>query len=160
MNIKIKEATKKDFDILILFRLLLIKHDSEVDSNEPYTSDKVQKSSKYMKDYLKKVDNKYFLAYHNSVPIGYLHVTFDDKKNKTSSYLSELYVLELYRSQGVGKKLVLYQQKYLRKIGINENTLTTAKYKNRRTINFYQKLGYNLIKENKYENIVYFSKNI
>ena len=104
-----------------------------------------------MQDYLKKEDNKYFLAYHNSLPIGYLHVTFDDKKNKNSSYLSELYVLELYRSQGVGKRLILSQWKYLKKIGINENTLTTTKYKNSRTINFYKKLDYNLIKENKDE---------
>jgi|ETN02SMinimDraft_4_1059925.scaffolds.fasta_scaffold202378_1 GNAT superfamily N-acetyltransferase len=160
MNIKIKEAIKEDFSILILFRLKLLQHDSQLDPDNTYTIDKIQKSSKYMQDYLKKEDNKYFLAYHNSLPIGYLHVTFDDKKNKNSSYLSELYVLELYRSQGVGKRLILSQWKYLKKIGINENTLTTTKYKNRRTINFYKKLDYNLIKEDKNENIVYFSKKI
>ncbi len=160
MVIKIKEATKEDFDILILFRLKLLQHDSQLDPDRPYTIDKIQKSSKYMKNYLKKEDNKYFLAYHNSLPIGYLHVTFDDKKNKTSSYISELYVLDLYRNQGVGKKLVLYQWNHLKKIGINENTLTTTKYKNRRTINFYKKLNYKLIKENKDENIVYFSRTI
>ncbi len=54
MNIKIKEAKKKDFDILILFRLKLSQHDSQLDSDMPYTIDKIQKSSKYMKEYLQK----------------------------------------------------------------------------------------------------------
>jgi ribosomal protein S18 acetylase RimI-like enzyme len=160
MDIKIKEATTNDFEILILFRLKLLKHDNQIDSKTPYTMGKIQKSISYMKDYLKKKDNKYFLAYHNSLPVGYLHVTHDDKKNKKSSYLSELYVLDLYRNQGVGKRLVWFQWKYLKNRGITENVLTTAKYKNNRTINFYKKLDYDLIKENKKRNIVYFSKKI
>ena len=113
-----------------------------------------------MKDYLKKQDNKYFLAYHNSLPVGYLHVTHDNKKNKKSSYLSELYIIDLYRSYGIGKKLVLAQWKYLKKLGITESTLTTTKYRNRKTINFYKKLSYNIIKEDKKENMIYFSKKI
>ena len=160
MKIRIKEANKDNFEALILFRILLIKHDSEVDSNEEYTIDKIQKSIRYMKSYLRKKDNKYFLAYHNSLPIGYLHVTYDDKKKKNSSYLSELYVLDSYRGQGVGKKLVYFQWKYLKKLNINENTLTTALRKNKKTINFYKKLGYDTIKENKKENYVYFSKKL
>ena len=59
MKIRIKEANKDNFEALILFRILLIKHDSEVDSNEEYTIDKIQKSIRYMKSYLRKKDNKY-----------------------------------------------------------------------------------------------------
>jgi len=160
MNIKIKEASLNDFRVLILFRLLLLKHDFELDETMPYNIEKIQKSVRYMNNYLKKEDNKYFIAYHNNLPMGYLHVTYDNKKNKTSSYISELYVLDLYRSKGIGKGLVSFQLKYLKKIKITENTLTTTKYKNQRTINFYKKLGYKLNKENKGKNIIYLSKKL
>ena len=139
MNIKIREANQRDFETLILFRLILLEHDFALDRTISYNIEKIQKSIRYMKDYLKKQDNKYFLAYHNSLPVGYLHVTHDNKKNKKSSYLSELYIIDLYRSYGIGKKLVLAQWKYLKKLGITESTLTTTKYRNRKTINFYKK---------------------
>ena len=43
---------------------------------------------------------------------------------------------------------------------ITNNTLTTTMYKNKRTIDFYKKSGYVLIKENKIENIVYLSREL
>ncbi|MBT6505373.1 hypothetical protein HOK68_01175, partial [Candidatus Woesearchaeota archaeon] len=91
MKITIKEASKDNFEELMFFRLLLLKHDSHLDSGVHYTIENIQNSVKFMKEYLKKNDNKYFIAYHNSLPIGYLHVTHDDKENKQNSYLSELY---------------------------------------------------------------------
>jgi ribosomal protein S18 acetylase RimI-like enzyme len=160
MIIKIKTAKKEDFEILLLFRLKLLEHDNKIDDRIEYTLDKIQKSSKYMKNYLKKQDNKYFLAYHNSIPIGYLHVTHDDKKNKDTSYISELYVLDVYRGRGIGKKLVKHHYTYLKRLGIKKSVLTTAKNKNKKTINFYKKLGYKTIEENKKENYVHLSKEI
>ena len=160
MKIKIKEANKDNFEELILLRLLLLKNSSKLNPSSSYSIEKIQKSTNYMKNYLKKDDNKYFIAYHNLLPIGYLHVTYDDKKNKKRSYLSELYILDLYRNKGVGKKLVFSQLKFLKKLGITENTLTTTKNKNKKIINFYKKLKYNLIKESKKKNIIYFSKDI
>ena len=160
MKITIKEASKDNFEELMFFRILLLKHDSHLDSGVHYTIENIQNSVKFMKEYLKKNDNKYFIAYHNSLPIGYLHVTHDDKENKQNSYLSELYVLDIYRSFGIGKELTLFQWKYLKKMKITNNTLTTTMYKNKRTIDFYKKSGYVLIKENKIENIVYLSREL
>lgn len=160
MLIKIKTAKKEDFKTLILFRERLLEHDNNIDKRIEHTIDKIQKSSKYMNEYLKKQNNKYFLAYHNSIPVGYIHVTYDDKKNKDTSYISELYVLNIYRGCGIGKKLVAHHFKHLKKIGIEKSFLTTAKNKNTKTINFYKKLGYKIIEENKKENYVYLTKEI
>ena len=160
MNILIKGANKDNFKELIMFRLLLLEYSFQIDSTISYNAEKMKKSVYYMKQYLKNKNNKYFIAYYNSVPVGYLHVTYDDKKNKLTSYLSELYVFDLYRKLGIGKKLVLFQLKYLKKIKITRNKLTTTKYKNKRVINFYKKLGYILTKEDKKENTIYLSKKI
>lgn len=158
MNIKIKEANLEDFGILILLRLSLLEHGFKLDKKVAYNIGKIQKSVRYMKSYLKKEDNKYFIAYHDSLPVGYLHVTYDNKKEKHSSYLSELFIIDLYRHRGIGKRLIFSQWGYLKKINITENKLTTTRDKNNKTINFYKKIGYDLIKENKKKNIIYFSK--
>ena len=160
MDIKIKEANKSNFEDLIFLRILLLKHDSQLDSSELYNIARIQKSVSYMKKYLKKEDNKYFLAYHNDLPVSYLHVTYDDGKNKNSSYASELYVLDAYRGNGIGKMMMMHLFKFLKKKNITENTLTTAKYRNKKVIDFYKRLGYSITKEDKKKNIVYFIKTI
>lgn len=160
MNIKIQKATQSDFEKLILFRLMLLDHESQIDSTTIYSIQKIQESVKYMKNYLNKQDNIYLIAYDKLIPVGYLHVTFDDKKNKHKSYISELYVLKLYQRQKVGTKLIQSQIQFLKEQGITDNELTTSLYKNTKTINFYNKLGYKITKKNKEENIIYLTKTI
>ncbi|MFA5142394.1 MAG: GNAT family N-acetyltransferase [Candidatus Woesearchaeota archaeon] len=144
MNIKIKRAIPKDYGTLCFFRYLLREHESHMDKDTDMSPARIKRSADYIKKYLKKKDNAYFIAYLNGMPIGYLHVTIDKKKGERIGYLSELYVLSAYRSMGIGKKFMEVHDKFLQKNNIVKSTLTTDSCrKNNRTIHFYTELGYN-----------------
>lgn len=152
---QIKTATTKDVDTLHKFKKELLNHELKLDPNLilRYAS-----SKEHIENSIEHKDHTYFIAFEGKKPIGYLHVAIDDEKNKQLSYLSELFVLEEYRSKGVGRALVDHQIEFLKGQRVIRNTLTTARENNERTINFYKKLGYEITKEHKSKNLVYISK--
>lgn len=113
-----------------------------------------------MKDYLRKKNNFYLMAYDGSIPAGYIHVTFDDKKKKDMGYISEFFINKGYRGFGIGKRLIKESENILKKNKIKRIWLTATYYKNKPAIEFYKKNNYKITKKYKKENYVLFEKEL
>ncbi len=145
MKITITGGSNKDFGKLILLRCFLIEHEAILDRSVKVDLKKVKCAADYMKKCLKKKDHLYLLALDNDLPCGYLHASLNLKDRVKSSYLSELYVMDAYRGNGIGKKLVKAYWDYARRRGISISILETLRENNDETFNFYRKLKYLIV---------------
>jgi ribosomal protein S18 acetylase RimI-like enzyme len=145
MEMKIREATQKDFDQL--FKLKLASKEEERKLNKDL--EPVTKVKKYYNEYLlndlKSDYRKLFIALDETKIVGVILVKrFRSLKvagYKKRGYLSNLYIAPTYRKRGLGKKLTAKAISWLRSIGATEATLEIYD-KNLAAKQLYEKLGF------------------
>lgn len=84
----------------------------------------------------------YYLVHKNETPVGY----FSIQKRGKSMFLSKLYVLKLYRGQGIGKASMDYINEQAKAYGCKKITLTVNR-NNENTIRAYGALGFKNVGE-------------
>ena len=144
--IKIKKATTKDQDILLIFTHLLHMYESKIEK-----TDKLDK--KAIKDDIDTIiyglkDKKvfFYLAYDNKMPIGYCKMKIKKINDEIMGHLGATFILEKFRGLGAGKKLYLAMVKTLKQKKINKFSLEVYKT-NKLSINVHKKLGFKVIGE-------------
>jgi diamine N-acetyltransferase len=158
----IRKATKKDTPVLMLLIHGLFENSNNLDKDEELSSKRLKNSLKYMKDYLTKRDNTYFLANDKEIPTGYVHTNIDKlKSGKKQGYISELFVLKAFRGRKIGQRLIKEQEKWLKQNKVKEVIVSTEK-NNHKTLKFYKGLKYVEYKnhEDKRKNLVYLRKKL
>ncbi len=77
----------------------------------------------------------HFVAYVGKKPVGTIRIRYP---KKGVAKIERLAVLKAYRKQGIGKKIMLHAQSYLRRKGIKNIKMHTQRH----AIGFYEALGY------------------
>jgi len=143
--IEIKEIPKREVKTYenLINQLFLY----ESDKFNPLADKKAGKLNNYKKieKNLKKNPGFLFVVFDNKKPIGYsLGWIYkdEDKLNKIKKFglICDLFVIEKYRSQGIGKKLIDLSLKWFRKRKINYVNIYA--YSKNSAINLYHKLGF------------------
>ena len=135
-KIKIIKANLRDFNYFYSIR-------NQKSSVKNSKFGKIYKKFEYrnwFKQSLKKKDNKYFLAKEKKKLVGYIR--FD--KN-LFYYKISIAIDETFQNQGYGKKIFTLCQK---KIGKNKLLISEVKNNNKKSINFFETLGFIKIQKN------------
>lgn len=97
-----------------------------------------------------------FLCFHNEKPIGVMSLTKQDipvelqNHEKFTPLLSHLFVIESYRGQKIGNRLIEYAKQQTKNFGFKKMYLYTTD----KTIHlWYEKLGWKIIQENVIEKL-------
>jgi len=143
---EIKKATKKDYEKLVFFRYLLMCDNHKTDSRYKISLEKFLRYAGYIKWFLSKKNNAYFIAYEDDLPVGYTHITHNDPKEKNKGYIAELFVLELYRRRGIGKRLIAQGMSYIKKMRLTKAALTTSDKNNDFVKKLYEGLGFSKVR--------------
>lgn len=142
----IKKATIKDLpDIQKLNQLLFIKEQKEYDAayniNWPYEKDGI----KYFTKELTEGSRVIFIAKDGEKPIGYLAASCKGSSkyinNMREAELENMLVLDGYRSQGIGAKLVSEFKEWAKEVNA-KRVIVIASYDNEEGISFYRKQGF------------------
>ena len=102
MNIEVKSASENDIPLILGLSYDLGRPKPKQDSD-------VDDFRKVVKQYIKDSDKQILVAQINDVEIvGMVSIVFLPRLNHKSTelYIPELIVLEKYRNQGIGKKLI------------------------------------------------------
>ena len=140
MKIKIIKAKKENIkDVGILFDLYrqFYKYNPEL-----------KKSTKYIKERISQKDSMIFVCYHENEACGFvqLYETYDSLNINKKLILYDLYVKEIYRKKGIGKKLMNTAKKFAIKKKIKIIELSTA-ISNKKAQLLYESLEYKRDKE-------------
>lgn len=143
MNINISRATDKDIDVILKLNKLLFEYEAQFVAtfNQNWTYSEIGKNS--FKEHLNSDWGILLLAKTNNKPIGYICGSICNYPFRHINPICEIdnmFILEGYRKQGVGKILV--------KEFIREATIKGAKrirvgtiFQNTNAIKFYKSLG-------------------
>jgi GNAT superfamily N-acetyltransferase len=147
MQLKIKKATKDDFQTIQKLNFLLFKKeqkdfDNTLKINWPFTTE----GEKYFQYLMESNNGQVWLALVDGEPVGYLagkikSDTPSSRKIKKRAVPDNMFVLADFRNRGIGGKLVKEFIKWtsLKKV---DNIRVTAFAKNSSAINFYKKYGF------------------
>ncbi|MBS4015334.1 MAG: GNAT family N-acetyltransferase [Candidatus Latescibacteria bacterium] len=90
-----------------------------------------------------------FVAYVNDVPAGLMITSIDPKEiehqQKKVAWLSVLGVLKPYRSQGIGKALMIHAMKFLKGKGMDEAMLGVDDTNITKPMKIYESLGFEVV---------------
>ncbi|MFH0977526.1 MAG: GNAT family N-acetyltransferase [Spirochaetota bacterium] len=101
-----------------------------------YMLDKYQ-SAKAIKNQISNEKFIYYLIYDKNYPSGYIGIQFKEDE----LFLSKLYVLNLKRNKGFGRKAIQFIVGLAKEKHLNKISLTVNKY-NTGTIKAYEKFGF------------------
>ena len=127
--------------------MLKIRQAKENDCKSCYELSKVEELKKASGEYIRLIDLKRFarenqmflVAEYDKKIVGYL---FGERTAGDAVLLWLLVVMPEYRSKGIGKKLMVHFQKECKKRKLYEIILYAPKF-NKKTLQFYENLGYN-----------------
>lgn len=134
----------KDFKIISeLAKVIWTEHYTPIIGADQvnYMLEKFQ-SEKAIKNQIVNNDYKYFIIYNTNSPIGYLSI----KKEKTSLFLSKIYIDKTNRGKGIGKGAMKFIEEQAISLNCKKIYLTVNKY-NTNSIMAYQKIGFKIIEE-------------
>jgi len=146
-KIKIKKTTKKDREILLLFRYLLRKYEYGVEKLEGCNIKKIMGDKKEIEEGLKSSKVFFFIVYYNNYPIGYSKLKIKKIKGEIMGHMGANYVLEEFRGKGIGKKLMKVRLDVLKKKGIKKASVETYK-NNKLSIKVQKSLGFKIVEYN------------
>ena len=141
--ITIKKAIIKDFKIIQDFNnKLCVKENREFDSTVNPNFATSEGGQRYFKNSIESNDKLVLIAKDNDIPIGYLvggiEPVGDFRTIPNMCEVDNMWVDEIYRSQGVGKKLMDKLQIWAKDKGI-KRIRVIASYQNKKGINFYKR---------------------
>lgn len=118
--VTIKQATKSELkDIVPLFTAYRLFYGQDQEEATALA---------FLKERLEKKESIIFVAYKNSIPVGFtqLYPTFSSVSLKTSLILNDLYVSEDHRNTGIAKALLQKAKIYCRDKNYKGLALETA----------------------------------
>ncbi|ADL13037.1 GNAT family N-acetyltransferase [Acetohalobium arabaticum] len=137
MKFKVKKAEMEDSNLVFRLTKRAFQH-----YNVPSRSPTTPALSETIEDVEEDIKEKNILiAYLNDKPVG--SVRFYSSNGK-DFYLSRLGVIGEYQNQGVGQRLVAEVERWAKAQGGERITLYSA-YSSKKLMEFYQKLGYEII---------------
>lgn len=140
-NFYIKSATDKE-DAVIISKLAdkiwTQYYTPMIGSGQVIYMLKKFQSSDVIYEDIKSAYYKYFIAYENDEPVGYLAVSFD--KIKKEIFLSKIYVDKSSRGKGISRKFVDMLKEISR--GEYVSVRLTVNKNNKNSIEIYKKLGF------------------
>ena len=146
MEIEIRKATIKDLENILDLNLKLFKKEhEEFDETLDCKWTKSEEGRKYFSRRIKKGDGCALVASVNGNVVGYLVGGFvkpESYRNVSKMIeLEDMYVLNEFRSKGIGTKLYKQFLAWAKKKGA-KRLRVTASTKNKRAIEFYKKNGF------------------
>ncbi len=155
MAINIRKAKLSDFDAIIHLNSLLFKNDFQYDKTLDLNWSFGKESEKYFKEGITNSNHCTLVAESSGKILGYLAGGLRKRKTYTKpakyAELENMLVLEKFRNQGVGGKLVEVFLEWCKKQNIDYLDVT-ASASNKQGIDFYKKHGfeeYDLVLERK-----------
>jgi GNAT superfamily N-acetyltransferase len=144
MKIEIKRATASDKELLLVFRYLLRKFEAGVEKTEGFTMKDILYDKKILTDAIKKKNVYFFIAYYNDIPVGYSKMTIKKVNNEVMGHMGADFVLDSFRSKGIGRRLMKARLDVLRKKGIKKASLEVYKT-NKLSIVVQKKFGFKIV---------------
>ncbi len=142
---KIRKATLDDFEALKRFKILSKKEELKYSKTLKPLKQTKEQYFNYLKQDLRSKTREIFVAVEGEKIIGMVlgkgYNTISISKYKKKGYMSNLYIDKAYRKKGIGKKLILYTLKWLKKQGVPHVTVEIH-IKNPAAQNLYCKLGF------------------
>jgi len=140
----IRKATIKDFDKLKDIKVKSKKEEMKYSDSLKPLSKTLDIYFEYFKAELNKKNSAVFIA-EDKKPIGMIIVTYFDplriSKFARKGYVSNLYIEESYRKNGIGKKLLDASLKWLKKNNVKYISLEIH-LENENALKFYRNLGF------------------
>ncbi|MFT4297999.1 MAG: GNAT family N-acetyltransferase, partial [Candidatus Woesearchaeota archaeon] len=145
----IKKASKSNLNALCCLREKFLI--------ETARKEKVKTSRNNIMIYLSRDYSRYYIAYENNIPLGYIHGTIDPKPQKLiQAFVQEIYVKKGFRKRGIASKLIQKLDRHFKKNkkrpGLNVDK------DNKSAINFYKKHDYAILSQEK--NIIHMIKKL
>mgnify|MGYP000396416521 CR=1 FL=1 len=108
--LRIRRAKPSDFETIIPMAFALQAYEASVEEAVQITEKTKKDLEKFIRKNLKRKDARFFIAYLGKDPVGYVSGWLS-KSNITATgkaygFICDLFVLEPYQRQGVGKELV------------------------------------------------------
>lgn len=141
MCVTIKQATISDIDLLMKWRIEVLK---EVFSVTQIKSELVAENRNYYEKALCTGEHVACFAYDKNEIVGcggmclYSEMPSPDNKNGKCAYIMNVYTLPTFRQNGIGKKIVSFLIEQARRKNITKIFLETAE----NAKNFYKELGF------------------
>ena len=142
--IKIKKASKKDKEILLLFRYLLHIFESKVEKTDKFNVKIMQQDKEVMLEALEDKKVFFLIAYYDDMPVGYSKLKIKKINNEIMGHGGAIFVLEAYRGLKIGKKLFEAEVNILRKKKIKKFSIEVWK-SNKLSIDVHKKLGFKMM---------------
>jgi ribosomal protein S18 acetylase RimI-like enzyme len=149
MSVEIKKVqTKKELEEVYKLDLALLRYEAEVDSSLRKPNDKIKRYEKRFLDQKFKDKNSLILiARDNGKPIGYclgsIQKLDPNHKVNPEGYIFNIFVLDGYRRNGVGKKLIRAMIDWFKEKNIKRIVVDVTE-KNKAGLAFFEKLGFRL----------------
>ena len=163
IEVEILPAKRADMTLIFKFKKLLLKHENEVNPENLIYEEKLKNSEDIIKKYFNQENSFFYIAYYKRKAVGYIHFTLDEIKktntkieNDIKGYLQGLYVLEEYRNKSIGTKLLEVAENFFKEKNITFGLTTDNTGKNKKTVEFYLKRDFKIIK--KENNTIYLIK--
>jgi len=148
LNVSIIEATKSDEEIRIFNRL----YNEAFKEHFNFRPETLEETSFWVKESPWMDVAKYFFAYLNDEPVGFVGVGIDNKYNeyhkKKRGCIFTIGVLKPLRRQGIGTTLMLHALNLLKTYGMNEAALGVDDKNPTHAMELYKKLGFQVIRKN------------
>ncbi len=144
MNIKIRKATIKDLDgVLILVKKLIDFHHDLDTCYRPASKRRLMKS--FLEKTFREKNTEIFVAEENKIIVGYLMINVSKTQQRYSfskmGSVWDIFIEEEYRRKGLTKKLLREALEWFRLKGVR-NIELSVNFKNKIGIKTWQKLGF------------------
>ena len=142
MNIQIRQANTKDIEKIQKLNKELFIHDSAFDKTLNIDWPLSEKGHEYFRDLISKDGNVCFIAEDETNPVGYVACSTKDTCN-TDKWLEleNMEIVEEYRKNGIGSKLIDEVKKWAKEKGF-QKMYVSAYFGNTNAISFYKKNGF------------------
>lgn len=147
MKIKIRKATKKDFEKYYPLKLEESKEYEKIIGKIMKIPSK-QSLKKEFLNFVSKKNSFILFAGEEGNFVAYINVSIYKNIWSQCGYIEDIFVLKDYRNKGFATKLIKKFVSFLKKNNIHELELS-VNVKNKNAIKLYNKLGFEI---NKYEN--------
>lgn len=142
---KIRKATKNDFEELMKLKILSKKEELKYSETIKPLNESKSYYEEYLKIDLKKTNRAILVAEEDKKMVGMILGQFYKplriSKYTKKGYISNLFVLKSYRNKGIGKKLIQSLMKWLRDNNVHNISLEIHK-DNKAAQVIYHKLGF------------------
>lgn len=143
-KIQIRNATKKDLNILRDLQHALVDYHHEKDKNNKTGKQMGDSFEKLMTGKIRDRKSKVIIVWKSEEPIGYCYGSIEKPtvlNFKEVGHISDLFVKESFRSRGIGKMVLDYYFDWFRKNNIKIVQLSVHA-QNPKVYSFYKKLGF------------------